>query len=160
MKGFRWAYMALLGSATVVVLVGTLAGAQTVATPPATAAQSRETKPMSAVDHLTQAKSILDKLDPATVAESARPKVVELKQKLSRLDESDRKGGTHSVTQQAGATNSRVTSKKDPTWSPQVLAVDLIISQLLRPVPGGAGFESGIDQKTADTLTDFRKHLT
>lgn len=162
MKGFRWAYTAVLASAAFVLVLGTLcADAQTASAPmPATAQATQAAKTMLPLDHLTQAKTVLDKLNPATAAESARPKIVEMKQKFAALDESYRKGGTQTVTQQPGATNSRVTIKKDPTWSPQVVAVDLIISQLLRPVPGGAGFESGIDQEIADTLTEFRKHLT
>jgi hypothetical protein len=52
-----------------------------------------------------------------TAPQSARPKIIELKQKFAQLDESYCKGGKTTITQQPGPVNSRVTIKKDPTWS-------------------------------------------
>lgn len=132
----------------------------------ASRSSSEETGPITpgaaaspqALDHLTQAAESLNKL--AGISEPARSRIGELRLKVAQLHDSYRRGGSATISRETGGVNSRTTIRSDSTWTPQIVEIDRIISQLLRPVPGVDGrFESGIDLKSADIIRDARKHL-
>ena len=116
---------------------------------------SNQQQSPAAQEHLREARTALDRIEPTAVTGRAKTQLAELKRRVASLE---RAGNSTAKSTKAGA---------KATWSTDVAAADKIIVALIGPESSGATGTSGsaaatvtVDEPTRAALTEVRKHLT